>query len=193
MGTLGRRFIPMAPPLVRDLGTGLVAGAIGGLLAAATLMTLATSTLVRGPGYPFQVLATFMVGDAAMRDGNLPAILLGFFFLMTVPVLVWSLVFGLCVTLFEVRRGWGLAVASLLVAVVAQVVNNELVAPAWLVGLYGHDLWAELVPPSWSWIAHLAWGLGLNTFTWAYQALWGARPRNWARRRRTDPFDPLGA
>ncbi|MFZ5477491.1 MAG: hypothetical protein ACOZNI_12015 [Myxococcota bacterium] len=175
------------------MGAAVLAGQIAGLCAAAVLMVVYGSLLEEGPLHPLRVLAAFLLGDAALDTRNLFAPVLGLAFLQGVPVLAWSLVFGLWVNLFEARRGWSLLFLCFTLAILAQLVNVDLFAPLWLEGLWGHDLWAEEIPMRWSWLANLAFGMGLMAFPWAYEVLWGVRPQNWFGRRRTDPVDPLGA
>lgn len=51
-----------------------------------------------------------------------------------------------------------------MVGLASQVVDVNLVMPAAMEALHGHDIWAEQVPAFWSWAAHLVFGLALAVF-----------------------------
>jgi hypothetical protein len=183
----------MPAPVVRDVGAAMLAGQLAGVGACALLMLGYAALLDEGVTHPLRAMASFVLGDGAFDADNWFAPLLGFAFVQIVPVFLWSVMFGLWVTLFEARRGWSLLFLCFTVAILAQLVNVDLLAPLWLEAAWGHDTWAENVPMRWSWLANLAFGMGLMSFPWAYETLWGVRPQNWFSRRRTDPVDPLGA
>lgn len=178
--------------VARDVGAGVLSGVFGGLLAEVVLVFLLIVTSGEGPMYPFQLVASFLVGDLAFGPWGVSLGLLGLGMLGIVAI-VWGVVFGLCANLLDVRRGPALLALALGVGVVAQVIDLYVIAPIWLETSWGWDRWHEAVPDAVGWTVHLIYGLGLCVFPRLYRSLWGIRPRNWYAKRRYDPIDPLGA
>jgi hypothetical protein len=191
MGTRawGRRALPVASPLTRDVSTALLAGELGVLLASAAMMVLAGPDPLR----PLQLMGAFVVGDAALQDGvaAIGAAFLGLLFVVALPGFLWSVVFGMSANLLRARCGRPLIGLVLGMAVVALAVDSA-IAPVWLRLAVGHDVWHDTVP----WGAVVVWHVILAAmfllFPVLYTALWGSRPYNWYRMRRYDPIDPLG-
>lgn len=185
------RVMPV-PPVVRDVGAGVVSGIVAGLLASGVLVVSFMFFSGRGPLYPFQLVGSFIAGDTAMGELNVFGALLGMAILGVVAI-GWSTLFGLAANVFEARRGWNLVILCAALAVVAQLVDLHLLTPLWLNNVFGHNVWAAEVPPVVGWAVHLVFGAGLLVFPQVYEVLWGVRPKNWYGRRKYDPIDPLGA
>lgn len=182
----GRRALPVATPLTRDVSTALVSGELSALLACATLGMVYSFDLARGPLYPFAVASGFLVGTVDLWSGS--AAFFGLMFLLAVPALAWSLAFGVGVTLLRARHGWNLVFLAAGLGFVSAVVDLTLVGPAWLHAVAG----VRMVPTAAAWVAHAVYAAGLLAFPRIYRFVWGGRPRNVYPRRRHDPFDPLG-
>src|SRR4051812_31622452 len=99
----GRRALPVASPLTKDVSTAVVTGEVGALLASATLMVIYAMDWRKGPLFPFEVFGAFLVGQppsatSPAGDGavwDVSAALLGLLGLQMLPALAWSVIFGL--------------------------------------------------------------------------------------------------
>lgn len=191
MARLRGRVLP-ATPVVRDVGTGVLAGILGGLCAGLALVFVLLVEVGQGPLYGFQLVASFVLGDVAFGRWAAVASLLGMAMLAS-TALAWGVFFGIAANLLESRSGWSVVALAIGVGVLAQIVHLYLFVPVWQEAAWGRDRWADAVGPGVGWVVHLVYALGLCAFPWLYRALWGVRPRNWYGRRRYDPFDPLGA
>ena len=161
---------PVASP-GRHLVAGAIAGQISGLIMAVVMMAVFTIFLGKGPLYPVQVIGSFIFGDAAIQGFNLPALLAGLVLHQAGPSLFWGIVFGGVLYALDVRRSGVVVLLGAIVGFVSQVVDVNLVIPAAMKALHGHDIWAEQVPAFWSWAAHLVFGLGLAVFPWVHGKL----------------------
>ena len=148
----------------RHLAAGAIAGQIAGLIMAVVMMAVFTLFLGKGPLYPVQVIGSFVFGDAAIHGFNLPALLAGLVLHQAGPSLLWGVVFGGVLYALDIRRGVAVVLIGAITGLVSQVVDVNLVLPAAMKALHGHDIWAEQVPAFWSWAAHLVFGLGLAVF-----------------------------
>lgn len=155
----------------RHLAAGAIAGQIAGLIMAVVMMAVFTIFLGKGPLYPVQVIGSFVFGDAALQGFNLPALLAGLVLHQAGPSLFWGLVFGGVLYAFDLRRGGTVVLIGAMIGIVSQVVDVNLVVPAAMKALHGHDIWAEQVPAFWSWVAHLVFGFGLAVFPWVHGKL----------------------
>ena len=155
----------------RQLAAGAIAGQISGLIMAVVMMAVFTIFLGKGPLYPVQVIGSFVFGDAALQGFNLPALLAGLVLHQAGPSLVWGLVFGGVLYALDIRRGVALVLIGAITGLASQVIDVNLVVPAAMKALHGHDIWAEQVPAFWSWAAHLVFGLGLAVFPWVHGKL----------------------
>jgi hypothetical protein len=165
----GRTFAKSS--LRRDLAAGALAGQVSGLVMAVVMMAVFTIFLGKGPLYPVQVIGSFLFGDTAIEGFHFPALLAGLLLHQLGPALVWGVLLGLAAYAFDVRRGVGLLALGVGAGLLSQVIDVNLVMPAAMNALHGHNIWAEQVPSFWSWAAHLVFGLGLAIYPWAYGRL----------------------
>ncbi|HET9595130.1 MAG TPA: hypothetical protein VFP65_06100 [Anaeromyxobacteraceae bacterium] len=150
---------------------GAIAGQISGLLMAVVVMAVFTIFLGKGPLYPVQVIGSFVFGDVAIQGFHLPAFLAGLVLHQAGPSLFWGVVFGGVLYALDVRRGGAVLLVGAIVGLASQVIDVNVVVPAAMKALHGHDIWAEQVPAFWSWAAHLVFGLGLAVFPWVHGKL----------------------
>ncbi len=151
-------------PLRRDLAAGILTGQIAGLVMAVVVMLVFTVFLGKGPLYPVQVIGAFVFGDPALVGFHLPALLTGLVLHQLGPALFWSIAFTLILRRFDLRHGAGVLALGAACGLASQIVDVNLVLPAAMGALHGHDIWAEQVPAFWSWAAHLVFGLSLALF-----------------------------
>ena len=152
----------------RYLAAGAIAGQISGLIMAVVMMAVFTIFLGKGPLYPVQVIGSFVFGDAALQGFHLPALLAGLVLHQAGPSLLWGLVFGGVLYALDLRRGASVVLVGAIIGLASQAVDVNLVIPAAMKVLHGHDIWAEQVPAFWSWAVHLVFGLGLAVFPWVH-------------------------
>lgn len=152
----------------RHIVAGAIAGQISGLIMAVVVMAVFTIFLGKGPLYPVQVIGSFVFGDAAIQGFNLPALVAGLVLHQAGPSLFWGVVFGGVLYALDVRRTGAVVLAGAIIGLASQVVDVNLVIPAAMKALHGHDIWAEQVPAFWSWAAHLVFGIGLAVFPWVH-------------------------
>jgi hypothetical protein len=158
----------------RHLVAGAIAGQIAGLIMAVVMMAVYTIFLGKGPLYPVQVIGSFIFGDAAIQGFHLPALLAGLVLHQAGPSLFWGVVFGAVLYALDVRSGVAVVLVGAITGLASQIIDVNLVVPAAMKALHGHDIWAEQVPAFWSWAAHLVFGLGLSVFPWVHAKLGGA-------------------
>jgi hypothetical protein len=157
--------------LKHDLVAGALAGQIAGLIMAVVVMAVFTIFLGKGPLYPVQVIGSFVFGDAAIQGFHLPALIAGLVLHQLGPALLWGVLLGIAAYALNVRRGAGLLALGAGAGLLSQIVDVNLVMPAAMNALHGHNIWAEQVPSFWSWAAHLVFGLGLAVYPWVYGRL----------------------
>ena len=165
----------------RYLAAGAIAGQIAGLVMAVVMMAVFTIFLGKSPLYPVQVIGSFVFGDAALQGFHLPALLAGLVLHQAGPSLFWGVVFGGILYAFDLRRGGTVVLIGALTGLASQAIDVNLVIPAAMKALHGHDIWAEQVPAFWSWAAHLVFGLGLAVFPWVHGKLAASSPATTSR------------
>ncbi|HSA58841.1 MAG TPA: hypothetical protein VLJ37_04075 [bacterium] len=148
----------------KDLAAAVITGQLSGLIMAVVMMAVFTIFLGKGPLYPVQVIGSFVFGEPALQGFHLPAFLAGLGLHQFGPPLFWSILFGSAVHSLNVRGGTGLLILGAAIGLLSQIVDVNLIMPAAMKALHGHDIWAEQVPTFWSWAAHLVFGFGLSLF-----------------------------
>jgi hypothetical protein len=168
------------PGLGRELECGLVAGQVAGLAMAAVLMGLFAAFLGESPFRPLHVIGESFSGDAAGRLTGPASAVLGILIHQLGPSLFWGAVFGLLVWVYRPRRGGALLMLGILVGALAEVIDVDVILPALsqthasvlgTISLHVTDSWSERVPVLVSWLAHLAFGVGLSVYPWRYDPL----------------------
>jgi hypothetical protein len=152
-----------------DLIAGAICGEIAGLVMAVVMMAVFVLFLEQGPLFPVQVIGSLVFGDDAVRGTHGGAIVAGLLLHQLGPSLVWGLVFGTLAWLLNVRHGFALVTLGLIIGIASQLLDVELLVPIAFRALHGHDIWAENVPPFWSWAAHIVYGLTLTIYPKIYK------------------------
>jgi hypothetical protein len=168
------------PGLGRELECGFVAGQVAGLAMAAVLMGLFAAFLGESPFRPLNLIAQSCSGGAATRLSGPASAMLGLLIHQLGPSLFWGVAFGLLVWVYRPRRGGALLMLGILVGALAEVIDVDVILPALArthatvlgtIPLHVTDPWSEGVPVLVSWIAHLAFGVGLSLHPWRYDPL----------------------
>jgi hypothetical protein len=158
----------------RTLGGGVAAGEIAGLAMAVSMAAAFQFAMSRSPFLPFQAIGATLLGYA---DGAPPSYglrgalgLAGFAVHMVVPSLFWGLVFGGVVLATRPSRAWRLLLLGLGTGAVAQIVDVHILMPILDANHILVDRWTVTVHPVWSWLFHLAFGVGVSLHPWTYDA-----------------------
>ena len=176
-------FFPQhrGPGLVHELRTGGRAGVAAGLAMAVALMGLSASLLGKSPFYALEVIAASVTGAGVLGHVTARAVLLGMLVHLMGPSLLWGVVFGLVIWVFRPERSIGLAWLGLVVGATAQVLDVNVLIPALshsatisnVIPLHVNEIWADHVPITVSWMAHLVYGFALSLHPWRFDP--GAR------------------
>jgi hypothetical protein len=150
--------------LVHDLGAAVIAGQFAGLVMAAVVMLVFTLFLGKEPLYPVQLIGSIFFGEAALVDLHLPALAAGLLLHQLGPALAYSILFGFCVHSFEIEGMGKLMTLGLGIGILSQVIDSYFLVPAAFTAMQGTDLWAREVPETWSWAAHVVYGLCLGIY-----------------------------
>ena len=154
----------------------LVAGVIASMIGATLMAVVMTVAFLRYDGrpiyYPLQIIGTFLFGDLSViapRWEIYPtaaALLFG-------TCAVWGIGYAFAATRLRVDKSIGASlVLGLVFGLASQLVDIDLIAPALMHRLWGHDLWIENVPPMFSWLGHVVFGLSLGSFPFIFRRLW---------------------
>jgi hypothetical protein len=86
---------------------------------------------------------------------------------------IWGIVFAFAATLLraDVSIGGSLAL-GVVIGLASQIVDVNLVTPALMSRLWGTDLWTATVPPLYSWLGHVAFGLAFVLAPLMFRPLW---------------------
>jgi hypothetical protein len=165
---LRRIKAPSRVSWARAFGAGILAGEVAGIAMAVAMVATFGFALGRSPFQPFEAIGATMLATAVSAPAPLGASALGFFVHQLVPSLGWGMVYGLLVVFAQPRTAKALLFLGLATGILAQVVDVYMLAP-WLTDagvLVDH--WSRAVHPFWSWIFHLAFGVGLSVYPWKY-------------------------
>lgn len=170
---------PAAGAVVRDLMAAVVSGQIAGLAMLATMMIVAAA---RGHPIlePLRGIAAIAMGTSGFPAGPGP-VLLGLVLHLFGFSLLWSLAFGflvrfadrrhpLNVTAIGLDERYGSALYGLLVGMASNLIDVIIVMPV----IAQDAAWTDTFIGFKSWIYHFVFGLGLATFPWVRQRMFGS-------------------
>jgi hypothetical protein len=154
----------------------LVASVIASMVGATLMAIVLTVAFLRYDGrplyYPLQIIGTFLFGDVSLispRWEIYPTAAALHFGVCA----FWGLAFAFAATRLRVDKSIGGSIMlGLVVGTASQIVDIDLIAPALQNRLWGHDLWSENVPPVFSWLGHIVFGLSFAVFPFVFRRLW---------------------
>jgi hypothetical protein len=149
--------------LKEDLIGALVAGQFAGVVMALSLIIVFATFFGQPWFFPVQVIGSMVVGPSAVEGSFVFSAFVVGLVLHQLVSAVWSLVFGLMVNRLS-PTFFNVVFSGLTVGLISQVLDTRLLVPTLMTSLHKVDLWAENVPPLWSWVAHLLFGLSLALF-----------------------------
>ena len=143
--------------------TARFAGQLAGLVMVSAMVLAAALWPGVGALRPLQVIASLVLGRAALDTHALSALAVGVFVHLSGPTYFWSRMFGLVVGYARHPLSWGRCLAlGVAFGIVAELVDVRLLLPAAQKAINGADLWRETVPVWWDWAAHLVFGIALG-------------------------------
>jgi hypothetical protein len=149
--------------LKEDLVAALVAGQLAGVVMALSLIIVFAAFFGQPWFFPVQVIGSMVVGPSAVEGSFVFSAFVVGLLLHQVVSAVWSLVFGVMVNRLS-PTFFNVVFSGLTVGLISQVLDTRLLVPTVMMSIHHVNLWAENVPPLWSWVAHLLFGLSLALF-----------------------------
>lgn len=155
-----------------SLVSGFVAALVGGLAMAIVMVVAFTTLRHTGLWFALKPIGAFLYGDRmfTMPTAGMYVAATAFHFGVCA---IWGIVFAFAATLLraDVSVG-GSLVLGIVIGLASQIVDVNLVAPAVMNQLWGDDLWTATVPPAYSWLGHVAFGLSFAIAPLLFRGLW---------------------
>jgi hypothetical protein len=169
-----------------SLVAGVVASLVGGVLMLVVMVVAFVAFRHTGILYALRPIGAFLYGDAMMRSPTAAMYAAATFYHLGICAL-WGIVFAFGATLLRADKSYGGAlVVGLIIGLGSQIVDINLAAPAVMNRLWGHDIWTETVPPLYSWLSRLVFGVALVLSVPMFRRLW----LRWSGRADLDADDP---
>jgi hypothetical protein len=168
--------LPETTALYARFSASLVAGVVASLVGAAVmaLVMVVAFMAVQHTSfmYALRPIGTFLYGDQ-MLVAPTPTMYLaaaGFHFGVCA---LWGIIFAFAATLLHVDGSFGGALAlGIIVGLSAQIIDINLVTPAVMNQLWGQNFWEVTVPPFFSWVGHLVFGMSFVVAPLIFRKLW---------------------
>ena len=155
-----------------SLVAGFIASMIGAVIMAAVMVVLYVAFKHTTPFYPLRPIGAFLYGDR-MLVAPTPAMYAAALAFHLGVCAIWGIIFGFAATLLRVDRSVGGSLAlGVVIGLASEIIDVNLIAPALMIRLWGTDLWTATVPPLYSWLGHLAFGLSFGFAPPIFRTLW---------------------
>jgi hypothetical protein len=155
-----------------SLVSGFVASMIGGVVMALVMVVAYMAFQHTSFFYPLRPIGAFLYGDR-MLSAPTPAMYAAATAFHLGICAVWGIVFAFAATLLRVDRSVGGSLAlGVVIGLASQIVDVNFIAPALMNRLWGSDLWTATVPPLYSWLGHIAFGLTFGIAPLFFRSLW---------------------
>ena len=152
--------------------SAVIASVIGGTIMAAVMALVYAFAYSKPLLYPLQVIGSYRYGDNALIAMPPIAYLWALAFHFGVCIL-WGVAYGILATAMRVDKAvWAPIALGVAIGLASQLVDINLVTPALMQHLHGHNLWMENVPAWLSWVGHVAFGLSFAFFVPIFRSLW---------------------
>ena len=155
-----------------SLVSGFIASLIGGVAMAVVMVVAYMAFQHTSFLYALRPIGTFLYGDTMLTAPTTAMYVAatGFHFGICA---VWGIIFAFAATLLRVDGSVGGSLAlGIVIGLASQIVDVNLVAPALQNRLWGTDLWTATVPPLYSWLGHIAFGLTFAVAPLMFRKLW---------------------
>lgn len=122
--------------------------------------------------YPIRIVASFWLGGGTIEDPNALTYVFGILINQMIPAFAWSMIFAWIVMSprFPIRMSTCMTL-GFVIGLAAMWFDVYFLVPPVMAVLHDEDYWWSMLPRTWDWLAHIAYGLALG---WFYLAL---RPR----------------
>ena len=155
-----------------SLVAGFFASLLGGAVMAVVMVVAFMAVEHTSFWYALRPIGSYLFGDR-MLVAPTPAMYVAATAFHFGICVVWGIVFAFAATLIRVDKSLGGALAlGVVVGLASQIVDVNLVTPALMNQLWGQNLWAATVPPLFSWLGHLFFGLSLVVAPLIFRKLW---------------------
>jgi hypothetical protein len=152
--------------------SAFIASQVGGALMAVFLCAWYVAAYNTYLFHPLNIIATFRYGEPALYNLHAAGYLWAVAFHLGVCAL-WGLAYGLLATALRVDKNkWAPLALGLAIGLASHIVDINLVTPALMANLHGHNIWAENVTPLAGWLGHIVFGLGFAVFPPLFRKLW---------------------
>ena len=154
--------------LVAGFVTSLIGGAVMAVVMVVAYMAFQHSSFL----YALRPIGAFLYGDT-MLTAPTPAMYLAATAFHFGICAVWGIIFAFAATLLRVDGSVGGSLAlGVVIGLASQIVDVNMIAPALMNRLWGTDLWTATVPPLYSWLGHIAFGLTFGLAPLLFRNLW---------------------
>jgi hypothetical protein len=155
-----------------SLVSGFLAAMAGGAVMAVVMVVAFMAFQHTSLLYALRPIGAFLFGDQ-MLVAPTPAMYVAATAFHFGVCAIWGIVFAFAATLLRVDKSIGGSLAlGAVVGLASQIVDIGFVTPALMSRLWGQDLWHATVPPLYSWIGHLAFGLMFGIAPLMFRSLW---------------------
>lgn len=155
-----------------SLVSGFIAAMIGGVAMAIVMVVAFTAFRHTHLLYALKPIGAFLYGDRMFMapSGAMYVAAAAFHFGVCA---IWGIVFAFAATLIRADKSvGGSLVLGIVIGLASQIVDINFVAPAVMNTLWGEDLWTPTVPPAYSWLGHVAFGLSFAIAPLIFRGLW---------------------
>jgi len=155
-----------------SLVSGFIAAMIGGVAMAIVMVVAFMAIRHTGLLYALHPIGAFLYGDRMFVAPSAGMYVAATAFHFGVCA-IWGIVFAFAATLLRADKSvGGSLVLGIVVGLASQIVDINLVTPALMSSLWGQDLWTATVPPAYSWLGHIAFGLCFAIAPLLFRGLW---------------------
>lgn len=155
-----------------SLVSSFIAAMIGGVAMAIVMVVAFMAFRHTGLLYALKPIGAFLYGDRMFvaPTGAMYVAAAAFHFGVCA---IWGCVFAFAATLLRADKSvGGSLVLGIVIGLASQIVDIGFVAPAVMNTLWGEDLWTPTVPPAYSWLGHIAFGLSFAIAPLFFRGLW---------------------
>lgn len=155
-----------------SLVSGFIASLVGGAAMAVVMVVAFTIGQHTSLLYALRPIGAFLFGDR-MLTAPTPAMYVAATAFHFGVCAIWGIIFGFAATLLRADKSFGGSlILGVIVGLLSQIVDINLVTPALMNSLWGSDLWMATVPPLYSWLGHIAFGLSFVVAPLMFRNLW---------------------
>jgi hypothetical protein len=155
-----------------SLVSSFITAMIGGVVMAIVMVVAFVAFQHTSPLFPLRAVGTFLYGDLMLVAPTTTMYLAAAAFHLGVCA-VWGIIFAFAATLLRVDLAVGGSLAlGIIIGLGSHLIDVNMVAPALMQSLWGHDLWTATVPPLYGWLAHVAFGLCFALTPLIFRKLW---------------------